>query len=63
MLGINFESYGHVLGPPKFILVLVKIKFPRKLRLFFNSLIGKIEIVIKVWLGIEFFHGGARFLD
>ena len=28
----------------------------------FNSLIGKIEIVIKVWLGISFGHGGAHFL-
>ena len=62
MLGINIQSYRHVLGPPRFILSFGKNKFSHKLRLFLNSLIGKIEIVIKVWLGISFGHGGAHFL-
>ena len=62
MLGINIESYGHVLGPPRFIFKFGKNNFFCKLRLFFNSLIGKIGNVIKVWLGIGFFHGGAHFL-
>ena len=62
MLGIRIESYGHVLGPPRVSSDSEKNKFSHKLRLFFNSLIGKIMDVIKVWLGIGFFHGGARFL-
>ena len=31
MLGIVFESYGHVLGPPKFLFNSEKINFPAKL--------------------------------
>ena len=32
MLDINFESYGHVLGPPKFCFSISrKINFPAKL--------------------------------
>ena len=34
--------------------------FP-KLRLFFNSLNGKIRLVIKVGLEVCFSHGGAHF--
>ena len=29
MLGIVFESYGHVLGPPKFLFISEKKKFIR----------------------------------
>ena len=61
MLGINIESYGHVLGPPRVSSDFEKNNFSRKLRLFFNNLIGKIMDVIKVWSGIRSFHGGARF--
>ena len=62
MLGINIESYGHVPYPLGLFLSFGKNKFFHKLKLIFNSLIGKIEIVIKVWLGISFGHGGAHFL-
>ena len=62
MLGINIESYGHVLDPPGLFLSFGKNNFSRNLWLFFNSLIGKIDIVRKVWLGISFGHGGAHFL-
>ena len=62
MLGINIESYGHVLGPPRFIFKFGENNFFCKLRLFFNSLIGKIGSVINVWLWIRFCDGGARFL-
>ena len=62
MLGIHIESYEHVLGLPRVSSDFEKNNFSRKLRLFFNSLIEKIMDVIKVWLGIGFCHGGARFL-
>ena len=48
--------------PLGFISCFEKNIFSPKLRLFFNSLIGKIINVIKVWLGIGFFHGGGHFL-
>ena len=35
--------------------------FSTKLKLFFNSLIGKIGFVIKVGSKISFSHGGAHF--
>ena len=39
----------------------IKILIFPKLRLFFNSLIGKIEFVIKVGQIISFSHVGAHF--
>ena len=48
--------------PLGFVSCFEKNNFSGKLRLFFNSLIGKIINVIKVWLEVGFFHGGARFL-
>ena len=62
MLDIDFESYGHVLGPLRVSSDSEKNNFSCKLKLFFNSLIGKFGNVIRVWLGIGFFHGGAPFL-
>ena len=62
MLGIEIESYGHVIGPPRVSSDSEKNNFSRKLKLFFNSLIGKFGNVIKVWLGIGFCHGGVHFL-
>ena len=63
MLGISIESYGHVLGPPRFYVnFFEKNIFSCKLSLFFNSLIEKIINVIKTWLVIGFFHGSAHFL-
>ena len=63
MLGIIVESYEHVLSPPKFCFVLfLNFNFSTKLRLFFNSLNGKIGLVIKVGLNVSFSPGGAHFL-
>ena len=62
MLDIVLSYYEHVLGPPSVFFNFRKNNFSRKLRLFFNSLIGKIINVIKMWLGIGFFHGSAHFL-
>ena len=42
MLDIIIESYGHVLGPPKFLFNSEKIIFSLKIRPFFNGLIKKI---------------------
>ena len=53
MLGIDFESYGHVLGPPRVSLVFEKIKIFRKIRPFFNGLIRKFQNVIKVTYGVR----------
>ena len=55
MLIIVFESYEHVLGPPRIFLSFEKNNFSHKLRLFFNSLIGKIKNVIKVWSRLQIF--------
>ena len=62
MLGIMVESYEHVLSPPRFFFLIFNFNFPTKLRLFFNSLNGKIGLVIKVGLKVSCSHGGAHFL-
>ena len=54
MLGIDFESYEHVLGPPRVSSVSEKIKILRKIRPFFNGLIIKFQNVIKVRYGVRF---------
>ena len=61
MLGIHIESYGHVLSPPRVFSDSEKNNFSRKLRLFFNTLIRKIQDVIKVWSRGRICHGGAHF--
>ena len=48
VLGIDFESYGHALGPPRVSSVSEKIKIFHKIRPFFNDLIRKFQNVIKV---------------
>ena len=62
------RHYGRViwtcLSPPSFFfnfLIFLILIFPQKLRLFFNSLIGKVGFVIKVGQIISFSHGGAHF--
>ena len=62
MLDIIIESYEHMQVPLGFISCFEKNHFSRKLRIFFNSLIGKNINVIKVWLLAGFFHGAAHFL-
>ena len=57
MLSIDFESYGHVLGPPRVSLDFEKIKIFRKIRPFFNGLIKKFQNVIKVRCGVRFWNG------
>ena len=47
MLGIVFESYGHVLGPPRVSSDSKKKKF-LVFKPFFNGLNGKIQNVKKV---------------
>ena len=54
MLGIDFESYGHVLGTPRVSSVSEKNKNFRKIRPFFNGLIRKIQNVIKFRYGVRF---------
>ena len=54
ILGMDFESYGHVLGPPRVSLVSKKIKNFRKIRPLFNGLIRKFQNVIKVGYEIRF---------
>ena len=54
MLGIDFESYGHVLSPPRVSSVFEKIKIFRKIRPFFNGLIRNFQNVIKVRYGVCF---------
>ena len=61
VLDIRIESYGHVLGSPSFFFSFGKNNFSHKLRLFFNSLIGKIKSVIIVWSRVRIYHEGARF--
>ena len=46
MLGIDFESYGHVLGPPRVSLIFEKnIFFSSVFKPFFNGLNEKIKNV------------------
>ena len=47
--------------PLVFFLISEKNKFSRKIRPFFNGLNGKFQIVIKVWFGVQFWRGDARF--
>ena len=54
VLGIDFESYGHVLGPPRVSSVSEKIKIFHKIWPFFNDLIRKIQNVIKVRYKVGF---------
>ena len=54
MLGIDFELYGHVLGPPIVSSVSKKIKIFRKIRPFFYGLNRKFQNVIKVRYGVRF---------
>ena len=61
ILGIDIESYGHVLGPPKFFFNFEKNNIPATLGHFFKGLNRKIQIVIKVWLGVRFWHRDACF--
>ena len=50
MLGIMVESYEHVIIPLGFVFLIFDFHFFTKLRLFFNSLNGKFDLVIKVGL-------------
>ena len=61
MLGIEIESYGHVLGPPRVSSFSEKILFFRKIRSFFNGLIKKFQNVIKVRNGDRFWRGDTCF--
>ena len=47
VLDIGIESYGHVLGPPKFLFNPEKNKFSRNIRPFFNGLIKNLVKGIK----------------
>ena len=61
MLGIRIESYGHVLGPPKFLFISEKIIFSYKIRPFFNGLIKKFVKGIKAWSRGGIWRVDARF--
>ena len=61
MLGIQIESYEHVLGPPRVSSDYEKIFFSHKIMPFFNGLIKKNQSVIKVGFGVRFWCGDARF--
>ena len=61
VLGIGFESYGHVLGPPRFLFNSEKIIFSRKIRPFFNGLIKKLQNVVIGGSGVCFWRGDACF--
>ena len=52
------------LRPPRFLIFLsfLSFNFSIKLRLFFNSVNGKIGLVIKVGLQVSFSHRGAHFV-
>ena len=54
ILGIRIESYEHVLGPPRVSSVSAKNNFFRFFKPFFNGLIKKLQIVIKVGYGVRF---------
>ena len=54
VLGMDFESYGHVLDPPRVSSVSEKLKIFRKIRPFFNGLIRKIQNVINVRYRVRF---------
>ena len=54
MLGIHFESYGHVLGPPKVSSDCEKNKISLFFKPFFNGLIKKLQNVVKVGYGVRF---------
>ena len=54
ILGIDFESYGHVLGPPRVSSISAKNNFFPFFKPFFNGLIKKLQIVIKVKYGVRF---------
>ena len=61
MLGIRFESYGHELGHPRVSSDSEKINFSCKIRPFFNGLIKKLQIIIKVGFKVRFWCGDAHF--
>ena len=54
MLGIIFELYGRVLGPPRVSFDSEKKIFFPFFKPFFNGLIKKLQIVIKVRYGVRF---------
>ena len=54
MLGIQFESYGHVLGPPRVLSDCEKNNFSSFFKPFFNGLIKKFQNVIKVRYEVRF---------
>ena len=57
ILGIRIKSYGHVLGPPRFLFNSEKIIFSHKIRPFFNGLIKKFVKGIKDCLEFVFGMG------
>ena len=60
MLGIQIESYEHVLGPPRVSSISAKHNFFR-FKPFFNGLIKKLQIVIKVRYEVRFWRGDTHF--
>ena len=61
MLGIDFESYGHVLGRPRVSSDSEKINIFPFFRPFFNGLIKKFQNVIQVIYGVHFWHKDTHF--
>ena len=61
MLGIQIESYGHVLGPPRVLSNSEKNNFLSFFKPIFNGLIEKLQNVITDGAGVHFWRGDARF--
>ena len=61
VLGINIESYGHVLGPPRVSSNSEKKYLFPFFKPFFNDLIKKLQNVIIGGSRVRFWRGDARF--